>query len=205
MARAQSRETYHHGSLRETLIAAADAIVRERGLEGFSLREATRRAGVSPGAPKHHFGSAAGLLTEVAIRAYDEQATYMDAVALSGEVAKDLRALVLAFVRFAFDHPERFRLMFRSKTLKSDDRLHAAAVGSLERMVRLMAAYSDVDVTDDTSTIVNPEVVASIATAHGLASMALENLPQPEGVPPEQATLLGTSIVSIIEARWPDR
>jgi len=34
------RATYHHGRLREALIEAADAIIRERRLEGFSLREA---------------------------------------------------------------------------------------------------------------------------------------------------------------------
>ncbi|MCC2978238.1 TetR/AcrR family transcriptional regulator [Sphingomonas sp. PL-96] len=205
MTRAQKRETYHHGSLRETLINAADAIIRERGLEGFSLREATRRAGVSPGAPKHHFGSTAGLLTEVAIKAYDEQATYMDAVALTGEVARDLRAHVSAFVRFAFDHPGRFRLMFRTRTLQKDERLDAAAARSLERTARLMAAYSGVELTDDTTTVVSPQVTASIATAYGLALMALEELPQPDGFPLEQAMLLGTTITSIVEAQWPDR
>lgn len=66
---ALTRSTYHHGDLRAALIKAADAIIAEGGLEAFSLREAAQRAGVSPGAPAYHFGSAKGLLTEVAILA----------------------------------------------------------------------------------------------------------------------------------------
>ena len=61
---------YHHGDLREKLVAAAEAIILERGVDGFSLREAARRAGVSPAAPAHHFGDTQGLLSEVALRGF---------------------------------------------------------------------------------------------------------------------------------------
>src|SRR5258708_35905784 len=61
------RTTYHHGDLRRQLIAAAERIIVERGVEGFTLREAARRVGVSPAAPSHHFRDAKGLLTEVAL------------------------------------------------------------------------------------------------------------------------------------------
>ena len=53
--------TYHHGALRTALLAAAEALIEERGLDRFSLRETARRAGVSPAAPAHHFGDARGL------------------------------------------------------------------------------------------------------------------------------------------------
>ena len=65
---------YHHGHLRDALIRAADELLAERGLEGFTLRETARRAGVSPAAPSHHFGGTAGLLTEVAALGYQELA-----------------------------------------------------------------------------------------------------------------------------------
>ena len=66
----EGARAYHHGALREALIDAAESILEERGVEGFSLREAARRAGVSPAAPGHHFGDARGLLTAVATRAF---------------------------------------------------------------------------------------------------------------------------------------
>ena len=67
-------DRYHHGDLKTALIRAADEILAEHGLEGFSLRAAARRAGVSAAAPAHHFGDTAGLLSEVAVLGFDELA-----------------------------------------------------------------------------------------------------------------------------------
>ena len=58
--------TYHHGDLKVALLAAARSIVEEQGADAFTLREAARRAGVSHGAPAHHFGDKTGLLTQLA-------------------------------------------------------------------------------------------------------------------------------------------
>ncbi|MGH8432616.1 MAG: TetR family transcriptional regulator, partial [Solimonas sp.] len=59
-ARKRSR-TYHHGDLREALVAAAIALLEEKGLSGFTLRQCARRAGVSHAAPAHHFATADDL------------------------------------------------------------------------------------------------------------------------------------------------
>ncbi|MDH4415091.1 MAG: TetR/AcrR family transcriptional regulator [Rhizobium sp.] len=103
------------------MIEAADAIIREHGIEGFSLREAARRAGVSIGAPAHHFGSAKGLLTEVAILGYASLGEYLNAVVPSDDDKRDLRDLAQAYVRFAITHPGRFRLMFRADLVDRED------------------------------------------------------------------------------------
>ena len=42
--------TYHHGSLRETLLDAGVELVAEAGIDALSLRELARRAGVSSAA-----------------------------------------------------------------------------------------------------------------------------------------------------------
>ena len=55
---AGAERAYHHGDLRAALIEAAEAVIAERGVDNFSLREAARRAGVSPAAPAHHFRDA---------------------------------------------------------------------------------------------------------------------------------------------------
>ena len=49
------RHGYHHGNLREALIAAARRLIAEHGPQGFTLNEASRTAGVSPSAPYRHF------------------------------------------------------------------------------------------------------------------------------------------------------
>ncbi|HEY7700616.1 MAG TPA: helix-turn-helix domain-containing protein, partial [Vicinamibacteria bacterium] len=43
----KKRNPYHHGALREALLEVAEELLSERGVEGFTLRECARRAGVS--------------------------------------------------------------------------------------------------------------------------------------------------------------
>src|SRR5579863_903664 len=57
---------YHHGDLRRVLIDAASQLAEEGGAEAVSVREAARRAGVSPGAPFRHFPSRDALMLAVA-------------------------------------------------------------------------------------------------------------------------------------------
>lgn len=56
------RQRYHHGELRNALLDAAEALVRERGTDGWSLREASARVGVSSSAAYHHFASRDALV-----------------------------------------------------------------------------------------------------------------------------------------------
>ena len=60
------RRGYHHGNLREALIGAAVELIAQHGPAGFTVAEAARLAGVSPGAPYRHFRDAEALLAEVA-------------------------------------------------------------------------------------------------------------------------------------------
>src|SRR5512138_1086771 len=138
--RAQPREAYHHGSLREALIEASEALLAERGLEGFSLREVARRSGVSPAAPAHHFGDVDGLLAAVATQAFDGLTAALEAGnARGGEdpVAR-LREQGVGYVDFALRHPGRFNLMFRSGLKKTEAlrRSAQAAFATLEGAVR---------------------------------------------------------------------
>jgi len=122
---------YHHGALRQALIEATEALLAEKGAEGFSLREVARRAGVSPAAPAHHFGDAAGLLTAVATLGFEglTQALQAGDARGAGDPRAALREQGVEYVRFALRHPGRFRLMFRSGKLHDDAELerHARA------------------------------------------------------------------------------
>ena len=65
-ARPVAAKPYHHGDLRRVLIEAALQLVEEGGADAVSVREAARRAGVSPGAPFRHFPSRDALMNAVA-------------------------------------------------------------------------------------------------------------------------------------------
>lgn len=170
----RKRKSYHHGDLHAALIKAADEIIAEGGIENFSLRAAANRAGVSPSAPAHHFGSAKGLLTEVALLGYERANRYLEEAGHSDDPVTDVRALSLAFVTFALDHPGHFRLMFRNDLVDRDDPRYPQA--SLKPGMRLglaVAVYqgkSDLDLNQFEDAA---DVFGSIATMHGLAHLVL--------------------------------
>ena len=65
-ARAGEETPYHHGALRDALLAAAERVLERDGLAGLTLRAVAREAGVSHAAPTHHFGDLTGLVSELA-------------------------------------------------------------------------------------------------------------------------------------------
>src|SRR5271169_5782294 len=115
-------KSYHHGALRPALIAAGEAVLAERGLEGFSLRETARRAGVSASAPAHHFGDARGLLTAIAELALRDLTEELEVAAREPVRSDRLKKLATAYVQFAVRQRARFDLMWRSTLLDPDNR-----------------------------------------------------------------------------------
>ena len=171
----ENRATYHHGDLRAALIQAADDIIAEGGIEAFSLRAAAKRAGVSPGAPAHHFGSAKGLLTEVALLAFERLGRATEEVGHSDDVTADIRALSLAFVTFVLDHPGHFRLMFRSDLVNRDDpRYPEISMKQGMRLDRAVAAYQGKSEADPNRFEDAADIFCGMATLYGLASLILE-------------------------------
>ena len=172
---AKLRDSYHHGDLRAALIQAADEKIAQSGIEGFSLRAAAQRAGVSPAAPAHHFGGAKGLLTEVAILAYERAGRYIDRAGRSEDVVADVRAVGLAFITFAVDYPGHFRLMFRNDLVdRSDPRLSAASKGPGIRLGQAVLAYRYKAVPQPGSFEDSADMLCGIAALHGLANMVIE-------------------------------
>ncbi len=62
----RSKTTYHHGDLRNSLIAAAEVLLVQKGLTELSLREVAKAAGVSNAAPYRHFRDKTALIEALA-------------------------------------------------------------------------------------------------------------------------------------------
>jgi AcrR family transcriptional regulator len=107
---------YHHGDLRAALLKAAEEIIRDSGLESLTLRACARKAGVSHGAPAHHFGNVTGLLTELAAEGFERLAKAMEPERVKN-ADDDLEASGLGYIQFAMKWPEHFRVMWRSELL----------------------------------------------------------------------------------------
>ncbi len=110
-AKPQARP-YHHGNLRASLLEAAEAVLAERGAHGLTLRDVARAAGVSHGAPYHHFASLNDLLVAVAERGFVILGDAMAAAVAVPDTRERLLRVAQAYVDCARAHPERFRLMF---------------------------------------------------------------------------------------------
>ena len=130
-------ETYHHGSLREALLQAAERILERDGIQGLTLRAAAREAGVSHAAPKNHFGDLSGLLSELAAVGFERFVAMMQANVRDGDPpAPRMAAIGRGYVTFARAHPGLFVLMFRSERLDmSRPALRAAVDASGARAV----------------------------------------------------------------------
>jgi len=113
------RPTYRHGDLRRSLIESGLALAREGGPDAVVLREATRRAGVSPNAAYRHFADRAALVQAVSDVAQGAAAAAMEAELAELPPATDaasaeerLRAVGIGYLRFARDEPGLFRAAF---------------------------------------------------------------------------------------------
>lgn len=144
--------TYHHGDLRAAVLTAAGKIIEKEGLAGLSVREAARSAGVSHNAPYRHFPDRQALLVALAAQGFSELDKALE--------NRSGRELAEAYVRFALERPERFRLMFGAQL-----GLHAQAKATYEHVARSIAG-------------IGGEMAHAPAAAwslvHGLAQLLLE-------------------------------
>jgi AcrR family transcriptional regulator len=84
------------------------------GVEGLSLREVSRRAGVSHAAAYNHFRDKGTLMQALVDEAFDRLAADMRRTQAHASDSFDaLRRLGVAYVRFAYKNPAEFKVMFR--------------------------------------------------------------------------------------------
>ena len=116
---ARTSRPYHHGDLRVALVEAALEMARTGGPSGVSLREATRRAGVTPSAAYRHFRSRSHLLQAVAREIQERMAARMRQRMRAPREAdardrarQRLRGVGLGYIAFALEEPGWFETAF---------------------------------------------------------------------------------------------
>jgi AcrR family transcriptional regulator len=151
-------------------------LVAERGVEGFSLREAARTVGVSASACYRHFADREELLAAVAHEGLDTLAQQMRTAAEAHAGDNPFDAVnrfwdySTAYLHFALEHPMHFRVMHAvPKSEHSRDLMLPRSPAMLAQtgMDALVAAG-----------VVAPEaagraLLACWTSVHGLASLAV--------------------------------
>jgi len=138
----QPPKPYHHGDLKRVLIDAALGLVEEGGAEAVSVREAARRAGVSPGAFRH-FPSRVALLTAVAEEAQRRFRAEIEAAlseAPAGDPLARFRSFGLAYLRWAMRNPAHFEIISSGRFFDHDKATglsqdNAELIGVTERLL----------------------------------------------------------------------
>jgi AcrR family transcriptional regulator len=105
---------YHHGNLERALVDAAVVMIREEGVQAFTLRSVGARVGVSRTALYRHFDDKTALLARVASEGFRRlHAALAKAVAIASRQRADLlQAMAVAYVHFASDNPSHYQTMF---------------------------------------------------------------------------------------------
>jgi AcrR family transcriptional regulator len=173
---------YHHGSLPDALLQAAEAVLRRDGLRGLTLRAIAREAGVSHTAPQHHFGDTAGVLSELAASGHRRLAAAMaDHAGNMPHGKARSKAVARGYIDFAVDNPDLFRLMSRNELLDHD---RPSLVEARRMSARGLAGVFDPSLHEASGTHdAFAELSASQAVSmtavwgyvHGLASLLIDS------------------------------
>ncbi len=165
------RQGYHHGNLREALLAAARDLIAERGPVGFTLVEAARRAGVSPAAPYRHFKDRDALVAEISRRGFAEFGKRL-AAAWARADKNPLSAFSRmgdAYLAFARDDPGYYAAMFTPGPAKALRTQSQAAGDTFQALQAAVARIAEQD--PRSSTHLAGLAFQVWALSHGIATL----------------------------------
>jgi AcrR family transcriptional regulator len=141
------RPRLHDERTRAKLLAAAEQLVAEGGVDAVGVRAVAQRAGTTTRAVYALFGSKEELVQALAQRTYGLVMERVAAVPLTSDPGRDLiSGAVQGFRLFALEHPDLFRLFFTAQlprpglSAESNDSRRVALGQLVERVERAHGA-----------------------------------------------------------------
>ena len=114
-----TKEQYHHGDLRRSLIEKGLEIINQEGEEKLSLRKVAMECGVSNAAPYAHFKSKDEFIVAIQQHIMD---SFTDSLEKTAEQYKDSDSLLpmlgKSYVMFFYKNPLYFDFLFSHKNIK---------------------------------------------------------------------------------------
>ena len=114
-----TKEQYHHGDLRRSLIEKGLEIIHQEGEEKLSLRKVAMKCGVSNAAPYAHFKSKDEFIVAIQQHIMD---LFTNSLEKTAEQYKDSDSLLLmlgkSYVMFFYKNPLYFDFLFSRKNIK---------------------------------------------------------------------------------------
>ena len=171
-----ARAGYHHGNLREALIAAALDMIRASGPNGFTLAEVARSVGVSGAAPYRHFRDRNALIAEIAKQGFEKFAEELFAAWDEGRPnpVAAVEACARSYLGFARREPAFYAAMFEPGFPLEDD---PALLTASERAFGVLRLAADAVVRGMTQGKRPPSLMVALhiwSMCHGVASLFIE-------------------------------
>lgn len=170
--------------LRDEILSATEQLLIETGSEeAVSIRAVARATGVTAPSIYRHFEDKSHLIFEVCARHFGRLDDVLEeAVGGIEDPVQALRARGRAYIRFAVDNPEHYRIMFMAPPYATPEQwADLLGTGSFANLLRA------IDETIEAGGIVAVDDVLSTAlhvwaTIHGLASLlvAKPTMPWPD-------------------------
>lgn len=107
-------------AFRDRAVDAAIRMFADRGYEGLSMRALAGELGVSAMTPYRYFANKDDLYAAVRTEAFRRFADRQQQAAGDPRPREELRALGGAYVRFAVDEPQAYRIMFELEQAPTD-------------------------------------------------------------------------------------
>jgi AcrR family transcriptional regulator len=194
---------YHHGDLRRVLVEAALRLAADGGPDDISVREAARRAGVSPGAPFRHFASRDALMTAVAEEAQRRFNTEIAAALVEAPADDPLlqfRQLGRAYLRWALRNPAHFEIISTgryfdhegAKALSADNGELITMTGRILEAAQAKGQLRPVDL--------KTALITGRALVYGFARMAIDGHFPRWGVASDEIERRGDQVIDLFLA-----
>jgi len=177
---------YHHGDLRQALLAAALRMIQKHGAASLTLRAVGQDLGVSRTALYRHFADKAALLAAVGTDGFRRfRLALLDAWQRDGKGLAGFAAIGAAYVRFAADHPSHYRVMFGG-ALHQSRRPEPDLVTEGRAAFRVLVDALIELQRDGLVQAGDPhrQAVFVWSTVHGIAMLAIDGQLNHEGVDP---------------------
>lgn len=179
-----SADTYHHGHLRQALLAEAAHVLESSGADAISMRDLARRIGVSHAAPGHHFDGRHGLLSALAADGFAALADALEQE-MAGPEDTWLEKVGRAYVRFALAHPERYRLMFTTGITSGECEERLRIESSRAYMALLQSVYGSPPEIDPADYRLGAGELGAWAVVHGAVMLWIDGQLEGAATEPE--------------------
>jgi len=166
---------YHHGNLRDAVLAAARTMVSREGTAGVSLRALAREVGVSHPALYNYFVDREALLAELSTEALLALGrSQRAALAKSTTPIDGVVRLGVAYFRFGVKDPGRLRLAFAPELSRSAGfpALRAAADAAEAPVIDAVTRAADEGLLPRDE--IRPRALAQWALVHGFTLLAID-------------------------------